>query len=157
MQLAPSVWGWHIKTKYKYRAVSSTGEHYVSSTLFFYKKKKKNPKPDDSVLCHFHYVTTWILIVRIHPVLLSVWWARSQRGLPLWVSLCTALWWHSKLLRQPELYAASVYRLRHQWWSVPAWRHCLLHWAEFQQGQRALVHSKLHKITLLTLVPAGIY
>lgn len=35
------------------------------------KKKKKNPKPDDSVLCHFHYVTTRVLTVRIHPVLLS--------------------------------------------------------------------------------------
>lgn len=57
--------------KHKYKVVIYTGEHGISRTLFVH-REIKNPKPDDSVLCHFHYVTTQILVVRIHPVLLSV-------------------------------------------------------------------------------------
>lgn len=77
-------------------------------------EKKKNIQ-NLTTQCHFYYATTQILVVRIHPpwappcspltsVLLSVCGGPGHSGVsPSGYPFCTALWWHLKWLRRPEL------------------------------------------------------
>lgn len=163
MQLAPSVWGWHIKTRYKYKAVSSTGEHYVSSTLFFYTKKKKksktwrlsvvpfplcnnlDPHCQDSscpVVCVVGQVTAGSppLGIPLHSLVMTLEITEAARAVS-----CQCLQAPTSVMERSCLTSLSAALGRISTRS-----------ARLDEYQR-LVHSKLHKMTLLTLVPAGIY